>query len=269
MAFDVKDFAAEVVNRSFHVPVLVDFWAEWCAPCKVLGPVLERLAEKANGRWDLAKVNTEQMQDIAAQYKISSIPNVKLFVDGNAIAEFVGALPEYQIERWLVKVLPSKYRKEVEKAAELLARGSTEEGKKLLEETLKSEPENQHARFLLASTLIFSQPEKAVMLVTDISDARYMELAESIRVFGRLFLFLSHHDELPEKPTKQQYLKAIEDLHSQRFADALEKFIDVIRNDRYYDDDSSRKACVAIFKFLGEEHETTLKYRRDFGSALY
>ncbi len=269
MLNDIKDFPAEVINRSFSVPVLVDFWAEWCAPCKVLGPVLERLSEKANGRWILAKVNTEIMQDVAVQYKISGIPNVKLFVDGNIAGEFVGALPEYQIERWLEKVLPSKFRKEVEQAAELLARDSTEEGKKLLEEILKSEPENQQARILLASALIFSDPEKAIMLVTDISDARYMELAESIQVFGRLFLLLSHQNELPEKPTKQQYLKAIEDLHSQQFEGALEKFIDIIRNDRYYDDDGSRKACIAIFKFLGEEHETTLKYRRDFGSALY
>ena len=269
MPNDIKDFPAEVINRSFNVPVLVDFWAEWCAPCKVLGPVLERLNEKANGRWILAKVNTEIMQEVAAQYKISSIPNVKLFVDGNVAGKFAGALPEYQIECWLEKVLPSKFRKEVEKAAELLARGSTEEGKKLLEEILKSEPENQQARILLASALIFSEPEKAVVLVTDISDARYMELAESIRVFGRLFDILFNQAELPEKQTKQQYLKAIEDLHSQQFESALEKFIDIIRNDRYYDDDGSRKACIAIFKFLGEEHETTLKYRRDFGSALY
>jgi putative thioredoxin len=269
MPNDIKDFPAEVVNRSFSVPVLVDFWAEWCAPCKALGPVLERLSVKANGRWILAKVNTEIMQDVAVQYKISSIPNVKLFVDGNIVGEFVGALPEYQIERWLEQVLPSKFRKEVEKAADLLARGGTEEGKNLLEEILKSEPENQQARVLLASALIFSEPEKAIVFVTDISDARYLELAESIRVFGRLFLLLSHPDQLPEKQTKQQYLKAIEDLHSQRFESALEKFIDVIRNERYYNDDGSRKACVAIFKFLGEEHETTLKYRRDFGSALY
>ncbi|MBI4810699.1 MAG: tetratricopeptide repeat protein [Ignavibacteriales bacterium] len=265
--YDVKDFAAEVINKSFNVPVLVDFWAEWCAPCKMLGPILERLAEKADGRWILAKVDTEKMPEVAVQYKISSIPNVKLFVDGNAIAEFVGAVPEYQIERWLEQVLPSKFLKEIEKAADLLAQGNTEEGKKLLEEILKSEPENQQAKVLLASAIIFSEPEKAGKLVADISDAEYLEIAEALKTFERILQLKS--EDLDENPVKQKYLSAIADLRSQKFDEALEKFINVIRGNRHYDDDGSRKACIAIFKFLGEEHETTLKYRREFSSALY
>ena len=269
MSHDIKDFALEVVNRSFQVPVLVDFWAEWCAPCKVLGPVLERLAAKANGRWMLAKVDTESMQEVAAQYKISSIPNVKLFVDGNVVGEFAGALPEYQIERWLEKVLPSKFQKEVERAGYLIAEEQIEEGKKILEDVIQSEPENLQARILLASSIIFSETEEAVTLVTDIFDPRYAELADAVKVFGRMFHLCSNHAELPENKIKKEYLSAIKDLHSKQFEDALEKFIDIIRNDRYYDDDGSRKACIAIFKFLGEEHETTQKYRREFSSALY
>lgn len=267
MKYDVKDFAAEVVNKSFQVPVLVDFWAEWCAPCKLLGPILEKLSEKAHGKWLLTKVNTGEFQDIAMQYHVSSIPNVKLFVDGNSIAEFVGALPEYQIERWLEKVLPSKYRKEVEKAADLLAKGNTGEGKKLLEEIIKSEPENQKAKIILASSIIFSEPVKAGGLVNDISDAKYLEIAGALKTFERILQISP--DDLDENPVKQKYLDAISDLRSQKFDEALRKFIDIIRNNRYYDDDGSRKASIAIFKFLGEENETSLKYRREFSSALY
>lgn len=265
--YDVKDFAAEVINKSFNVPVLVDFWAEWCAPCKMLSPVLEQLAEKADGRWILAKVDTEKMPEVAVQYKISSIPNVKLFVDGNAIDEFVGAVPEYQIERWLAQVLPSKFLKEIEKAADLLGKDSTEKGKNLLEEILKSEPENQQVKILLASTIIFTEPEKAGALLADISDAKYLEIAEALKTFERVLQM--NPNDLVENPMKQKYLSAIADLRSQKYDEALEKFIDVIRGNRYYDDDGSRKACIAIFKFLGEEHETTLKYRREFSSALY
>ena len=267
--YDVIDFAAEVINRSFSIPVLVDFWAEWCAPCKMLGPILEKLAEKADGRWVLAKVDTEKLVDVALEYKISSIPNVKLFVDGNVVSEFVGALPEYQIIRWLEKSLPSKFKKEVEKAAELLSKSKIEEAKKLLDEIIQAEPQNQEARILLASAIVFSDSERAVELVEDVSDAKFIEVAESIRTFARLFDLRRNAKNLPESPTKEKYLNAIEDLVSQRYESALEKFIDIIRNDRYYNDDGSRKACIAIFKFLGEEHETTLKYRRDFSSALY
>ncbi len=267
--YDVKDFTAEVINRSFSIPVLVDFWAEWCAPCKMLGPILERLEENANGRWVLAKVDTEKLVDVALEYKISSIPNVKLFIDGNVVSEFIGALPEYQIVRWLEQSLPSKFRKEVEKAAELLSKNKVEEAQKLLDKIIQSEPQNQEARILLASAIVFNESERAVELVKDVSKAKFIEVAESIRTFAHLFNLRKNVNNLPESPTRVKYLNAIEDLISQRYESALDKFINIIRTDRYYDDDGSRKACIAIFKFLGEEHKTTLKYRRDFSSALY
>ncbi len=269
MVYDVKDFNIEVIEKSFRVPVLVDFWADWCAPCKMLGPVLERLTEKAKGEWILAKVNTEEMQKVALQYKISSIPNVKLFVDGNVAAEFVGALPEYQIEKWLAKVIPSKFRKEIEDAKNFISSTKIKEARVLLEKIIKSEPNNEQAKTLLAASLIFTEPDRVEILVKDISDQKYVEVAESIRTMERIFRLIKSPSELPDNPVKQKYLSAIVDLQSQNFNSALEKFIEIIRADRYYDDDGSRKACIAIFKFLGEENETVLKYRRDFSSALY
>lgn len=267
--YDVRDFAVEVINKSYEVPVLADFWAEWCTPCKLLSPILEKLVTEANGRWVLAKVNTEQMVDVALEYKISSIPNVKLFFEGKVISEFVGALPEYQIIRWLEQSLPSKLRKEVEKASVLLSQNKKEEAQKLLENIIKIESKNEEAKALLAKAIVFEEPKRASELVSDMSDAKYIEIAESIRTFSRLFDLLENTNNLSESLTKQKYLNAIKDLISQKYESALEKFIDIIRNDRYYDDDGSRKACIAIFKFLGEEHETTKKYRRDFSSALY
>src|SRR5580692_5144509 len=107
--FDVgeADFERAVLEQSKIRPVVVDFWAPWCAPCRVLGPVLERLEAQAQGLWRLCKINTEAEPQLATEYKISSIPAVKMFHNGKVIAEFVGALPESQLARWLATNIPS------------------------------------------------------------------------------------------------------------------------------------------------------------------
>ena len=136
MAYDVSDFEKEVFERSYTIPVLVDFWADWCGPCKVLGPVLERLAGQSDGRWMLAKVNTEKHVEVARKYNIQSIPNVKLFIDGVVVNEFVGALPEYQVQRWLETAIPSKHRREIEQAEAFLVAGNPGPARVLRELTL-------------------------------------------------------------------------------------------------------------------------------------
>ena len=118
---DVDNFDQQVLERSRELPVLVDFWAAWCGPCRVLGPVLEAMASQTDGRWELAKVDTETHQDVAARYGIRSIPAVKLFVDGEVVDEFVGALPEPQIRAWLERLLPRPSQAEVLRAGELAA----------------------------------------------------------------------------------------------------------------------------------------------------
>ncbi len=270
MTHDVRDFQKEVLERSKEIPVLVDFWAEWCGPCRILGPVLERLAATADGRWQLAKVNTEEMPDVAARYNIRSIPNVKLFVDGAVAAEFVGALPEPMVKQWLQKHIPSKYRNELRRAEELLLQNKTEEAQPLLENILAHEPGNHKARVLLAQTFLTADPPKAVNLVRDVTeDSEFFDIAEAIRTFGSLLQKHEHPEQLAEDRVKQIYLTAIAKLAAGEFAAALESFIEVIRTNRYYDDDGARKACVAIFKILGEEHEITKRYRREFSRALY
>lgn len=268
MSFDVADFQKEVIERSKEKPVLVDFWAEWCAPCRILGPVLEKLAGEAIGDWVLAKVNTEEMPDVAREYNIRSIPNVKLFVDGKPEAEFVGALPEPMLKQWLQKNIPSKSRKEVERAEALLDKGRNEEAATILDSVIKSEPGNHKARVLLALMLLDTDLPRAEELVNPIEeDSDVFDLAEAVRTFAAL----AHKpaESLPDKPAKETYLKGIKKLKTRDYAAALEAFIEVIRNDREYDNDGSRKACVAIFKVLGEDHDITQQYRREFSRALY
>jgi putative thioredoxin len=270
MSYDVKDFQTEVIERSKQIPVLVDFWAEWCGPCKILGPVLERLAAQANGNWQLAKVDTEELRDVAAQYNIRSIPNVKLFVDGKVETEFVGALPEPMVKQWLAKNIPAKYRKDVELAEMLLKENKTDEAQQLLNQVIDHEPGDHKARVLLAQTLLFSDAAKSAELLRGIEqDSEEFDRAEALRTVASLLEKAKKPESLVESPVKQAYLDAIKKLERQEYPAALDAFIGIIRSDRYYDDDRSRKACIAIFKLLGEDHEVTKQYRREFSRALY
>lgn len=252
------------------MPVIVDFWAEWCGPCKMLGPILERLETQNGGRWVLAKVDTDKNQDLAMRYGVRGIPNVKLFVDGKVANEFTGALPERMVIQWLEKALPDKNRKELGEAEQLIQQGKQQQARPLLEGVLQRDPGNEQARVLLASTLLWHDRSRAVDLVRDVEEhAAYFPIGEAVRTFDALVGKMEHPETLPDDPVKTTYLAAIFEMKSQQFDSALDKFIDVIRMNRNYDDDGARKACLAIFRLLGEEHEVTRRHRRDFSSALH
>jgi putative thioredoxin len=269
MGHDVVNFEEDVLERSRTVPVLVDFWAAWCGPCKILGPVLERLAAEADDRWALAKVDTEQFTEVAQKYCIRSIPTVKLFVDGVVVDEFVGALPEYQIVHWLESAIPGKYRKQIDQAESLFAAGKNALAGAILDDVLAAEPGNVVARILLARNIAFDDPVRAVSLTENIEELKYSDLLDAIRVIARLRTLTTNEDQLPAAEVRSSYRAAIQMLVAGDIDAALGQFIDIIRQDRHYDNDGSRKACIALFKLLGEEHPVTQKHRRDFSSALY
>jgi putative thioredoxin len=261
------DFQQDVIEQSYSKPVLVDFWAPWCAPCRTLAPVLERLAESNAEQWLLVKINTEEYPEIASEYGIRGIPNVKLFSDGSVIDEFTGALSEYQVGLWLKKALPSPWAADLERASVEVSKGHDAEAITLLEGVLGNEPDNSRAVAMLLKLTLFSRPAESLRLAEKLEgEADYADLGESVRVLGAL-LDRSVSD-LPAGSSKDAYEAAIECLRVKDFDGALEGFIGVLREERYYDEDGSRKACIAIFRLLGEEHEITLKYRRTFDRAF-
>ncbi len=271
MSFEMQSFDADVLDASRGNPVLVDFWAPWCGPCRMLGPVLEKLAGEANGTWRLVKINSDEHPDISARYGIRGIPAVKLFVDGEVVDEFTGALPERAVQQWLEKALPSENKARIAESESLILSGNPKEAETLLRQVLNEEPTNARACALLAEILVFTSPEEATAFARRASTAEpsFIHTAEAVKTIARLLLLAKNPVVLKEEPGKDAYIAAIQALEEKDFDRAIEGFIDVIRTHRYYDDDGSRKACVALFNLLGPEHPATQKHRRVFDRALY
>jgi putative thioredoxin len=265
---EVTNFQKDVIEKSFDKPVLVDFWAEWCAPCKMIGPILEKLAEVNKDNWVLVKVDTDKNQEVATKYGVRGIPNVKLFRNGEVINEFTGALPESAIKDWLKKSIPSKFADQIEHAKVILNNGDVVTAKAILEDIHKGDMNNSEVKVLLAKLLLFEDIKEAKRLVENVDgNLDNIELAEAITILAELLQ--REQSSFGDSEVRKKYLSAIGDTRKKDFDSALTKFIEIIRQDRSYDDDGARKACIAIFKFLGEENEITLKHRKEFGSALY
>lgn len=266
------DFQADVIEASLSRPVVVDFWAEWCAPCRILSPTLEKLAGEAEDTWTLAKVNTEVQPDVAAQFQIRGIPAVKMFVSGDVVSEFVGALPEHQVRRWLKEHLPSAAKDAVEEAETALENGDTDTARaKVLEVLGSDDPDDdlkKRAMVILAEASLATDPHHSRRLASQFEegDALY-DRARAV-----LDRYELDHGELPENGDSEVSRLYVQGVRAWRQGDpdtALDTLIRSVREDRSFLDDAARKAILAIFRILGEDHEVTRKYRPRLASAIF
>jgi putative thioredoxin len=268
-----SDFTAEVLDASTVRPVVVDFWAEWCGPCRLLSPVLEALAAEADGRWTLVTVDVDAHQDLAARYDIRGIPAVKLFSGGRPVAEFTGALPEEQVRAWLDAHLPTQAGKEVDAALDALSGGDAHGARVHLQRALAHDPKDAQAKLLLARVLFDEDTEAAAELAGQIPEedpgyetARHMVHLAGLARWGR--------GDAPGPTSGPEadlalYREAAVDLAAFRHADAAEKWITLVGRSRELDDDGPRRAVVALFAVLGPEDPVTRKFRPRLAAALY
>jgi putative thioredoxin len=268
--YEVNDFKADVIEASRSKPVVVDFWAPWCGPCRQLSPVLEELAE-AQDDWTLVKVNTDENSEAARSYGVRGIPAVKLFVDGTVEAEFQGALPKHAVSSWLEENLPSEAKARLEEARGALDDGDRDAAAELLEPVVEDEPGNGEAKVLLARALVFENAERARALAeeADVADGTLRQIRESVQTLARLIDLAEAPDALPEGDGRDDYVAGVEALAEGNYDTAVERFVDVVRTNRDYDDDGARRACVALFTLLGPQHPVTKEHRRSFDMALY
>lgn len=260
------NFQREVIEQSFLKPVLVDFWAPWCGPCRVLGPILDQIAEEHKDRFVLVKVNTEEQPELAQQYRIMGIPNVKLFVKGKVVNEFSGALPRQAILKWLDENIPSEAAQELK---EILATEQEIPDQSLIERLrtfVQKHPSYDEAKVALARHLVFHTPDEAEALVAHIRPGHELwEKAEDIRTLAQLMRL----DEPTTTQAATLLVQAREALSARQIEKAIQLLIDATSADKACCDELPRKAGIALFRTLGNEHELTRKYRRMFDMVLW
>lgn len=270
MSHDLQDFENDVIERSRTTPVMVDFWAEWCGPCKMLAPVIEGLAEKAEGRWTLVKINTEEHPELAEQFGVSSIPNVKLFHGGEVIDEFFGAMSEAEIQAWIDKALPSPNAKILLKALALLEAGNMTEAVAAAEPVLVEEPDNHEARMVIAEASLGVNPGRIEELLQPIlEDSDHFDKAKALRVLAAVSNVIDRPETLPDAEVKDRYLEGARAVRKGDYDAAFLAFIEVIEKQGDYADEAAKNAGKALVQFLGIRHPVVDRNYRAFTSVLY
>ncbi|MCZ6597993.1 MAG: tetratricopeptide repeat protein [Planctomycetota bacterium] len=274
---DAKSFREEVVERSKTVPVVVDFWAEWCGPCKTLTPQLEKHAREGNGRFLLAKVDIDKNAEIAQAFQVQAVPTVIGLRGGKMVDGFQGALPEKELAAFLDNLAPGKGPREVERAQELAAGGDREEAIKILRAWLRENTGDVQARIMLASILVddgkpidakkVSQKLDEEALATDEGKALKAKL-EYAEDAGDVDALRSEVESDPNDPKRRIDLgKAL--VAEQRHEEGLEQLLEAVEIDPKYDGDAARKAMLNVFDMLGPENELAASYRYKLSLVLF
>ena len=272
--FDLKDFRADVVDESKNRPVVIDFWAEWCGPCKVLGPTIEKLAKEAKGKWKLVKIDTELHPEISQQFQIKSIPSVKMVFQGKLIAEFAGALPEVQIRKWLEEHLPASEEEKsgIEEVHTALQNGDRAAAMEMVKDLFIDNPEKDEFRLMLGVLLMPDYLDEAERVMAPfIKSGKHVFEVEAIKTFKLLAAYQQGDIQLPEgahAKVMEVIPFGIKAVYAGELGIALDNFIQSLMYDKSYADELARKSCVAIFKALTDYHPITKAKRRAFSMAL-
>ncbi|PPT82086.1 thioredoxin [Xanthomonas theicola] len=280
--FDAKTetFEAEVLQKSLQTPVLVDFWAPWCGPCKTLSPILEKLAAEYHGAFELAKVDVDQEQQVAAAFQIRSVPTVFLVKDGQLVDGFPGAMPEGQLREFLAQhgiaplPAPAEAQEDVPAApldphAEVLR----------LREALAAEPDKDELKLDLALALVKTGAAAEAETLIDALPANLATDERAARARARLG-FVSALQSAPPVTTlqaavaqdpadlKARYLLGVQRLVAGDDDAALEQFLEVLRQDRGFENGLAKKSLIDAFQVI-EDEDLVGRYRRKMSALLF
>jgi putative thioredoxin len=273
-----ENFATEVLDRSSELPVLVDFWAPWCGPCRVLGPLLEKLAEEYAGEFLLAKINVDENPALANDFRIQGIPAVKLFRDGEVAGEFTGALPEPMLREMLGRFLPSQSDKLAREAISLQEAGKVEEAKAVYNAVLQKDSNHSKALLNLGRLLLQEGDQRGTLELLERISLTAKERKEAEPLLARLRLQSDGRqdeaglrDAVNADPTNlETRLNLARTLAGkEKYEEALSELLDIVKTDRHFQDDSARKAMIQIFEVLGSDNPLTDRYRSELAKVLF
>ena len=276
----VENFQALVLENSFKQPVLVDFWADWCQPCKTIMPMLAKLADEYGGKFHLAKVDTEAEQQIAAHFQIKSLPTMKLFVNGQQVDERTGALPESEIRAFIDKYLTSESDELMAAARQASQEGRTQDALDMMNQALAKDPDNADLKIDIAQMVMMQGDNAGALALLDSLDeeGRKKDLAIKLRAeieMAEKLKDLPPIEEIEQKlATNPDDLEALMDKSNHftamgEYDQAMQCLLRVMMLDRQFKDDAGRQGLLALFDLLGGEHPTVQKYRRKMFTFLH
>jgi putative thioredoxin len=278
------NFDEAVLQASASRPVLVDFWAPWCAPCRALAPILDRLAGEFADRFTLAKLNTEDEPELAARYGVRGIPNCKLFVDGKPSDEFTGALPEAAVREFLARALPSPAAPLVAAAKASLAAADAPGALAALDQARALDPRDEDALLTRVETLLALDRAADASAAAALLEARDGPTAGRVRdgrrlaaLKARAALASTGGDDVAtlarkaaatpvDCATKLAYARAL--AAAGDYERALAELLAIVRTDRSFEDDVGRRTMLTVFEALPGDSELARRYRRELAAAI-
>ena len=266
---DEATFRAEVLERSKQTPVLVDFWAPWCGPCRTLSPILERVAADSDGAFTLVKINTDENQSLAATYNVRGIPAVKMFRGGRVVDEFVGVKPERDVREFVKLNAPSQVDRWLVEAESLAYGERWDEALAAYRRILEARPGQPRAALELGRLLIAqgqgAEAEAALREVPG-STAEY-NAAEALMPLAQLIAYARTPNGSGDEPDAQ-YRRAGQRVLDRRVHDAVEILLDLLAKNRNYRDGEAKRAVLALLTYLGDD-PSVKDYRRRLASVLF
>ena len=271
----LADFEQGVLEESKTRPVVVDFWAPWCGPCKSLKPILEKLAAEYGGKFRLAKVNSDENQALAARYGVRGIPSVKAFIDGEPVDEFSGALPEGEVRAFLDRLLPGPADEVRSQAAELRQTGDMAGALQKLAEASRLDPSHVGVRLDATEIMLdLGEADEARRLLgnlPDDADPRVPQLRARLQFMGEAGddqAVLDARVTANENDLDARLKLANLYVAAGQYEAGMDQLLEIIRRDRGFEDDIGRKTLLAVFDLLGADPLVS-QYRRKLASALY
>jgi putative thioredoxin len=264
-------FENDVLMRSHETPVIVDFWAEWCAPCKMLGPLLERLANEWGGSFLLAKVDVDENPNLAIRYGVQGIPAVKAIQNGEVVSEFVGAQPESIVRRFVQNLVPSEADKAVAEAQSLLATRHWPEAEDAFREVLEQDESNATAALgLVKSLLMQGKGKESGEILADFPAGTEWPVAESLRPLADALVEAEGAEQSADDDTLSARLHRAANLIARgNLPAAMDGLLDILREDKTYRGGLPKQIMLALFVLLGDQDPLTREYREELASVLF